>query len=105
MPTLADDLPSFTGTVKELEVETTGAGSAQLQFIVTPLKGQGDAQAFVVQSDASPQAFAAMASMLTAAYADKLIAIVTYAPGDPRKATNIRFSSSSGTAPARMGFV
>jgi len=105
MSDLQEDSPAFTGTVTELEIASAGRTSARLSFVLTPLKGQGEPQSFVVPAEAEPQAFAAMTTMLTAAYASRLIVTVGYAPGDLRKATEIKLSSTSDPKPGRIGFV
>jgi hypothetical protein len=100
-----DDLSISTGIVAELEVESVGQASARLRFMMTPLKGSGAPQTFVAPTDAPPQAFAAMTTILTAAYSAKLIVVVAYSPGDPPEATNVKLSSNSDAPQTRIGVV
>lgn len=97
--------PTFTGTVTELEVASASQTAARLSFVLTPLKGRGEPQSFVVPAETEPRAFTAMATMLTEAYASRLIVTVGYAPSDPGKATAIKLSTASDPKPGRMGFV
>ena len=107
MPT-PEDAEVFTGTVTELDVGGNGANSAQLEFSVTPLEGQGQPETFVVLFGTEPQVFSAMATLLTAAYMAKMIVTVTYfspEPGATPVAINVKLGEPPDAAlRARIGF-
>ena len=103
-----DDMQTFAGTVTELDVGGNGPNSAQLEFSITPLKGAGKPETFVVEFDTEPQVLSAMATLLTAAYMAKMIVTVTFLvqPGATSKAINVNLGAGAGeTARGRMGFV
>jgi hypothetical protein len=105
---ISDESSTFTGTVTELDVGGNGPHSAQLEFSITPLKGAGDPETFVVEFDTEPQVFSAMATLLTAAYMAKMIVTVTFLPqpGATPKATNVTLGAPAAeNATGRMGFV
>lgn len=107
MPT-REDAQVFSGTVTELDVGGDGANSAQLEFSVTPLKGQGQPETFVVLFEAEPQVFSAMTTLLTAAYMAKMIVTITYfspEPGATPVATNVKLGEPpDADLRARIGF-
>ena len=99
---------TFVGTVTELDVGGNGPGSAQLEFSVTPLNGGGEPATFVVLFGAEPQVFAAMSTLLTAAYVGKFVVTVEYLslPGATPNAINVKIGEKATASKAgRMGFV
>ena len=97
---------TFAGTVSELVVGGVGPNSAQLEFSVTPLKAVREPETFVVPFGTEPQVFAAMATLLTAAYMAKMIVTVTYLPRADATpvAVNVKLGGASDTSSARIGF-
>jgi hypothetical protein len=103
----SDATMTFAGTVSELDVGGNGPNSAQLEFSVTPLKSAREQETFVVPFGTEPQVFAAMATLLTAAYMAKMIVTVTYlAQADaPPVAVNVKLGAPSVDASSgRIGF-
>ena len=99
-------MAEFAGKVTLLEIEGAGEGaSAQLGFILTPADSDVPPRNFVLPSDQAPRGFAAIAALLTAAYAANLLVTVVYQSGDPAVATHVRLGGQPQRKPGRMGFV
>ena len=99
-------MAEFAGKVTLLTIDGAGEGaSAQLEFTLTPPDADIQPQNFVVPSDQAPRGFAAIAAMLTAAYAASLLVTVRYQPGDRPVATHVRLGGPPERKPGRMGFV